>query len=98
MKHDELAQYLDSLKREDCYRVDEVLKESAHETTQRVFFVGENGAENGPYIRKFIQQGSGLGSAYQRVYEAQRDGHRFKYIPDILECYARDGQLVVVVE
>ena len=98
MEHDELAQYLDSLKREDCYRVDGVLKESAHETTQRVFFVGENGAESGPYIRKFIQQGLGLGSVYQRVYEAQRNGRRFKHIPNVLECYARDDHLVVVVE
>ncbi len=98
MEHDELAQYLDSLKREDCYRVDETLKESLHERTQRVYFVGENGSESGPFIRKFIQQESGLGSAYQRVFEAQHSGCRFKYIPDILECYARDGQLVVVME
>lgn len=98
MEHDELAQYLDSLKREDCYRVDATLKESAYERTERVFFVGENGSENGPFIRKFIQQESGLGSAYQRVFEAQRDGCRFKHIPDILECYARDGQLVVLME
>lgn len=98
MGNDELSQHLESLRRESCYRVDAVLKESPHEVTQRVFFVGENGAETGPYIRKFIRTESGFGSAYRRMFEAQRAGRRFKFIPDILECYSRDGQMVVIME
>ena len=97
MEHDELAQHLESLQRESCYRVDAILKESPVEITQRVYFVG-NGAESGPYIRKFIKQGFGMGSAYESIYKAQQDGFRFKYLPDILECYMRDDKLVVVME
>lgn len=98
METDELAQHLESLQREECYRVDAVLKESPFEVTQRVYFMGANGAERGPYIRKFITSDTGLGLAYQRMYEAQKDGRRFKHLPNILECYSRDGQMVVVME
>ena len=98
MEHDELAQHLESLQRENCYRVDAILKESPIEITQRVYFMGDNGAQAGPYIRKFIKRGFGVGGAYEQIFSAQQRGHRFKYIPDILECYMRDDELVVVME
>lgn len=98
METDEIAQYLDALKREDCYRVDAVLKESPYETTQRVSFIGANGAESGPFIRKYIKRESGMGSAYERIFAAQQAGRRFKYVPRILECYSRDDQIAVVME
>ena len=74
MEIDELAEHLNSLKRDECYRVDSVLKESQFETTQKVFFVGANGSEQGPYVRKYIKRDAGLGSAYRRIFEAQREG------------------------
>ena len=46
---DELSEHLDALARDGCYRVDAVMKESAFETTQLVYFVGANGSEQGPY-------------------------------------------------
>ena len=98
METDELAQYLNALHREDCYRVDAVLKTSAYETTQRVYFVGANGSESGPYIRKFIARESGMGSAYERIFAAQKAGKRFRHIPHVLECYQHDEQLAVVME
>ena len=49
--NDELQQQLDSLARDECYRVDAVLKNGQLERTERVFFVGQNGSEQGPYIR-----------------------------------------------
>ena len=98
METDELAQYLNSLHREDCYRVDAVLKASAFETTQRVYFVGTNGAESGPYIRKFITRAAGMGTAYERIHEEQQAGKRFRHIPRVLECYQHDEQLAVVME
>ena len=48
---DELSEHLDALARDGCYRVDAVMKESAFETTQLVYFVGANGSEQGPYVR-----------------------------------------------
>ena len=98
METDEIAQYLAALKREDCYRVDAVLKESPYETTQQVSFIGANGAESGPLIRKYIKRELGMGSAYERIYAAQQAGGRFKYVPRILECYSRDDQIAVVME
>ena len=98
MNSDELAQYLDALQREDCYRVDSTLKESPHEVTQRVYFVGSNGSESGPFIRKTIARDVGLGEAYKRIYAAQKAGQRFLHIPRIIECYVRDDALVVVME
>ena len=98
MEIDELAEHLDALRREACYRVDSVLKESPVETTQRVYFVGTNGSEQGPYIRKYIKRDAGLGSAYRRIFEAQRAGRRFRHIPLVVDCYDADDMLVVVME
>ena len=98
MGNDELAEYLDALQREERYRVDAVVKESPHEVTQQVSFIGENGAVSGPFIRKLIDRDAGLGSAYERIYAAQQRGSRFVHIPSVLECYARDDVLVVVME
>lgn len=98
MQRDDLAQYLESLECEDCYGVERVLKTSAHEVTQVVRFIGANGASGQPLVRKLITRESDLGVVYERLFEAQQAGHRFKYIPGIHECYERDGVLVVVME
>ena len=96
METEELATYLASLDRDSCYRVDAVYKEGRLETTQRVFFVGENGAELGPFVRKYLAPG--LGGAYERIYAAQRDGVRLSHLPRIVECHRQDERLVVVME
>ncbi len=98
MNTDPLSEYLDALKREDCYRTERVLKETPAETTQVVSFVGANGSTTGPFVRKRIKQASGMGVAYARIHEAQRNGERFKGIPTVLECYRHDEDLVVVME
>lgn len=98
MQTDELSEHLDALQREECYRVDAVLKESAYEITQRVMFVGRNGAEQGPFIRKYIKRDAGLGSVYWRMHEAQRYGRRFRFLPRISDCYTLGEDDVVVME
>ena len=95
---EDLARYLDSLGREDSYRVDAVLKEGPLETTQRVFFMGRSGAELGPFVRKYLSAESGLGGAYEEVLAAQRRGVALPHLPRILECYRRDERIVVVME
>ena len=95
---DELSNYLAALDRDSCYRVDAVLKEGRLETTQRVYFVGENGAELGPFVRKYLVVDSGLGGAYETVLEAQRSGVRLPHLPRIIECHRQDDKLVVVME
>ena len=93
---DELSNYLSALDRDSCYRVDAALKQGPLETTERVYFVGENGAELGPFVRKRLAPG--LGGAYERVHAAQRDGVRLSHLPRIVECHRRDERLVVVME
>lgn len=95
---DELAGYLAALDRDACYRVDATLKEGRLETTERVFFVGRNGSELGPLVRKRISGDSGLGGAYEEVFAAQRSGVRVPHLPRLVECHRRDGDLVVVME
>lgn len=96
--NESLQQHLDSLARDECYRVDAVLKEGGLERTERVFFVGANGAEQGPYVRKVFDAESGLGAAYGRVLEAQRQGKRFLHLPRIIDCYSLGEQDAVVME
>ena len=94
---DELSNYLSALDRDSCYRVDAVLKQGPLETTERVYFVGEkNGAELGPFVRKYLAPG--LGGAYERTHAAQRDGARLSHLPRIVECHRQDERLVVVME
>ena len=96
--HEQLEEYLDALARDDCYRVDAVLKASPHETTERVFFVGSNGAEHGPLIRKHLDADCGMGSAYIRLWEAQRAGQRFLHVPRIVDCYSTGDAFTVIME
>lgn len=96
--HEQLEAYLDSLERSDDYRVVEVLKSSDAEVTQKVLFVGRNGSEQGPFIRKVMQRSTSLGQAYERIWEEQRVGKRFLYIPRIIECYATEADLTVIME
>lgn len=96
--NESLQQHLDSLARDECYRVDAVLKEGRYERTERVFFVGANGAEQGPYVRKVFEAESGLGGAYGRVLAAQRQGKRFLHLPHIIDCYSLGEQDAVVME
>lgn len=94
---DELSNYLSALDRDSCYRVDAVLKQGPLETTERIYFVGEkNGAELGPFVRKYLAPG--LGGAYERIHAAQRDGARLSHLPRIVECHRQDERLVVVME
>ena len=93
---DELSNYLAALERDSCYRVDAVLKEGDLETTERVYFVGKNGAELGPFVRKRLAPG--LGDVYEKVLEAQRAGRRLPHLPRIVDCSRQDGRLVVVME
>ena len=85
MSNDPLATYLEALARDDCYRVHRVLKASAHETTEVVFFMGANDAALGPFVRKRISGEVPLGSAYGLIMEAQRAGRRFRHLPRIYD-------------
>ena len=94
----DIASYLDALKRDACYRVVRVLKEAPHETTEVVCFAGANDAELGPFVRKRIKREACMGAAYPAIMAAQRAGARFRHLPRIEDCYERDDELVVIME
>lgn len=98
METDELQEYLNALGRSDNYRVDAVLSDAPHERTERVFYVGNNGSELGPFIRKTIATDSGQGRTYEKIFRAQHEGKRFVHMPRIFECYVADSSLVVLLE
>ena len=93
-----LERNLASLKRDACYRVDEVLKDGQVELTERVFFVGENGAEVGPFVRKSFPIDCGIGSVYERIMSSYAAGERFRHLPRIHDCYEVGDRQVVVME
>lgn len=95
---DELTEYLNSLERNECFRVDATLKENDVEITQRVFFIGKNNAEIGPFIRKIFAAGAGFGNAYDRIFSAQQSGARFKHLPRIFDCFDADDKQIVIME
>lgn len=97
----QLAALLDSRTVDECMRVDAVLKQSAFETTQRVFFQGANGSEIGPFIRKVFpgsRQTRELGDAYQALFRAQESGVRLAHLPRILQVLDSGDMLVVLME
>lgn len=95
---DDISTYLDALEQGECYRVDAVLKESALETTERVFLIVADGTQRGPFIRKRMNADSGIGQAYERLWQAQKAGKRFMHLPHILECGIDGDERVVVME
>lgn len=99
--HDELLARLnasEALAASGAFRVEEMLKRTDAEETQLVYLRLCDGRELGPYVRKLIDAGSGLGGAYPRLAEAQRAGARFRQLPRIVCCDERDGCLEVVME
>lgn len=98
MTNDALTQYLNSLSRQDRYRVDTSLKASEFEHTDVVFLCTEDGTESGPFIRKTIKRDTGLGQAYERIFEQQQAGFTSNSIPFIHECYADETKLTVVMD
>ena len=82
----------------DAYRVERVLKDSSSELTQLVWFRGSDGTELGPFVRKYLAAGAGLGEAYRELAQARREGRHFRHLPAVLSCREEGGHLVVVVE
>ena len=95
MENDPLAAYLDALARDVCYRVDSV-NGAPHETTGVVYFVRPCGG--GPDFVHRIAVDAAMGDAYGHLFQAQRDGRRFRHFPRIYDVHTTGNELVVVME
>ena len=96
--HGELAAHLDAMgaaraSATGAYRVERVLKESPSEVTQLVWLRAEGGSELGPFVRKEIAAGSGLGGAYRELFEAQRSGRHFRHLPRLFDVRDEAGRV-----
>lgn len=93
----------------DPYRVDEVLKRSASEVTEVVYFEGQAGGELGPFVRKRFLHADGADGAdpagmpvpcgaYDAIWRAQRSGRRFAHLPRVIDIREAAGEASVVTE
>ena len=82
----------------DAYRVERTLKCTPAEVTELVWLRTAAGTELGPYVRKVISRGSGLGCAYVELFKLQRQGMRFRQLPRIIDCRESGGSLEVLLE
>lgn len=96
--HDDLTDYLDALQQGQRYRSEAVLKKGSGEVTERVHLILADGSERGPFIRKRIDVDSGLGNAYERIWDAQQAGKRFVHVPRLVEYGLDAGQREIVME
>lgn len=94
---DELSRFLSLVEADNEYRVDEVLKRSEYETTERVSRTCDDGIASGSYIRKYLKTDSGLGSVYATLFEEQQAHGEFAHLPHIEACYRLKDDLVVVM-
>ena len=74
------------------------MKRSASEVTEKVTFVADNYVERGPFIRKYLKFGPGVGSAYAVIHQAQEQGTYLSHLPRIYAAYLLKDELVVVME
>ncbi len=95
---DNLAAFLSLVDTDNEYRVEEVLKESPYEKTEKVMRTLSDGSTEGPFIRKYIALSSGLGRAYQTIFSKQAEGCQLSCAPRIVACYTLKDVLVVVME
>lgn len=97
---DDLARYLAALERDSCYRAIRPLShgEGGGASTELVEFEGARGGALGPFVRKRIPLNDGMGSAYEALFSAQREGSRFAHLPRIVDCYKTSDELVVISE
>lgn len=93
----DLAHMLEGLPEGPRWQVDRVLKESPSEVTQVVRLRTETG-ELGPFVRKVMVCGPGVGEVWERLYECQRQGLRSRQLPRLLACQECDGSLEVVMD
>ncbi len=98
LEEDDLDGFLSLVEFDNDFEVIETLKQTAAETTQKVERRLPDGGTDGPFVRKYLHIDSGLGSAYQTIYNAQQSGLVFEHIPRIHACYQLKDQRVVLMD
>ena len=82
----------------DAFRVERTYGNDGAELTQLVHLVLADGSELGPYIRKQFETASGVGSVYNIIWHAQREGMRSSSLPRVICCKESNGVESVLLE
>lgn len=77
--------------------VDELIKKSSTEKTEKIYITEDDGSRKGPFLRKVFTQGYGLGIAYQRMFNEKRVVEHCKYLSNIYDVFV-DGDCLEVYE
>ena len=86
---------------DDAWRVEELVKVTGAERTERVFVRRSDGREMGPYLRKTFSAddiGTQAARVWRALMEAQRAGRRFLHLPRVLACEESGEDVVVIAE
>ena len=83
----------------DRYVVERTLKATQSESTQVVYRKDERGRRGvGPFVRKCFTDGTGRGSAYEKILSAQTQNRRLEHQPIIYDFEHVGDRLEVVME
>ncbi|MBE6468553.1 MAG: hypothetical protein E7001_00945 [Coriobacteriaceae bacterium] len=80
------------------YRVEEVLKRSAVESTEVVYVPGPGGGAVGPFVLKRIRRDTGVGSAYAALLSAERSGSVYRHLPRVFSADMVAEEIHVLME
>lgn len=78
--------------------VDELLKKTSFQITEKVYLVDKNGHRQGPYVKKTFRAGVGLGDAYNVLYNERRSFKRHNHIPQVYFVEDVNNKLIVLEE
>lgn len=94
----DVSTYLNSLQRDECFRVERMLSSGKSSLTELVWFKGSNGSEQGPYVRKRFPADAGIGDTYSLMRDAYASGRRFLHLPRIVDYYRTGEEQIVIME
>lgn len=77
-------------------RVEEVLKQSPYEKTEKIYIVDRKGKREGPFIRKIIKDDAGLGEIYKVMLKEKDISIICDNVPNVFYAEKENNSLVVI--
>lgn len=78
--------------------VDQLLKKTSMQVTEKVYLVDEDGHRQGPYVKKLFKAGVGLGEAYSVLLNESKTSNRHNHIPQIFYVENIDNHVMILEE
>ena len=87
-----------SLFKDSRVTVEELLKKSKIEKTEKIYLRDSSNKRHGPFIRKTINLDSGIGEVYIKLYDLNARGKKSSKIPEVFHVKKSKDKLVVIEE